>query len=239
MFRYLAFILAIVFTVEQTEADEFKVKSDTVQFDFEAKADVQGRTCNLMTMIVDPSRPEVVNFRVIHTLSPIALFFGYRLDVGDMRYQNGLPIGLDHVVLARGDVSTGSFSSEGSMYGGPAPDGGILKSTLDEQTAGKLWRGILSGDFAIHLLRATPGAQSRTYAIATPPPREALGKYLACSIEIRDVALGSPGSPDLYAKIRRGGPGFTEPRNRPVTPDHPYASTIPPLAEEGPLVGKR
>jgi hypothetical protein len=109
MFRYLAFILAIAFTVEQTEADEFKVKSDTVQFDFEARADVQGRTCNLMTMIVDPSRPEVVNFRVIHTLSPIALFFGYSLDVGDMRYQNGLPIGLDHVVLARGDVSTGSF----------------------------------------------------------------------------------------------------------------------------------
>ena len=109
--------LCFLFT-ESASADEFRAQPDSVQFDFEQKGDAQNRTCNLMTMITDPSRPEVVNFRIIHALSPTTLFFGYSLDVGDMRYQNGLPAGLDHVALARGEVSTKDFSSEGSMYGG-------------------------------------------------------------------------------------------------------------------------
>jgi hypothetical protein len=226
--------LACLLTVAETKADEIRAKNETVQFDFEAKADVQGRTCNLMAMILDPSRPEVVNFRIIHALSPMALFFGFSLDVGDMRYQNGLPAGVDHAVLARGDVSAGSFSSEGSMYGGPAPDGGIVKSTMDGETAGKLWQGILSGNFSIHLLRATPGAKPRTYVVSETPTREALSKYLACSTEISDVALGNGASPDLYARIRQGGPGITEP-----TPGSSGHSVIPPLSRQTPLVGKR
>lgn len=121
--------------IESASADEFRARPDSVQFDFEQKGDAQNRTCNLMTMIMDQSRPEVVSFRIIHALSPTTLFFGYSLDVGDMRCQNGLPAGLDQVALARGDVGTKDFSSEGSMYGGPIPGGGILKSTLDQQTA--------------------------------------------------------------------------------------------------------
>jgi hypothetical protein len=236
---FIIAVLVCLLIVGQTNADEINVENDTVQFDAEVKKDTQARTCNLMTMIVDKARPEVVNFRIIHALSPQAIFLGFSLDVGDMRYQNGLPAGLDHAVLARGDVSTGSFSSEGRMYGGPTPDGGILKSTMDQETATNLWLGVLSGHFSLHLLRATPGAQPRTYQIATPPSRDALGKYLACSLEIQDVALGQPRSPDAYAKIRDGGPGITEPKKMPITPDHPYASVLPPVSEEGPLVGKR
>ena len=129
---FIAVILACLVVV-QTKADEIKAKSDTMRFDFEDKQDAQNHTCNLMMMIVDRSRPETVNFRIIHALSPQALFFGYSLDLGDMRYQDGLPAGLDKVALATGDVSSGSFSSEESMYGGPVPDGGILKSTLDHE----------------------------------------------------------------------------------------------------------
>jgi hypothetical protein len=141
---------------------------------------------------------------------PKALFFGFSLDVGDMRYQNGLPAGVDRAALARGDVSTGSFSSQGSMYGGPAPDGSVLKSTLDQDTARKLWQGVPSGDFSIHLLRATQGAQPRTYVVSTPPPRGPLANYLACSAEIMNIALGKPLPPTAYDNLRRGGPGVTE-----------------------------
>jgi len=235
--------LCLLFT-ESASADEFHARPDSVQFDFERKDGVQfdfeqkkdgaqNRTCNLMTMIRDPSRPEVVNFRIIHALSPTTLFFGYSLDVGDMRYQTGLPAGLDQVVLARGEVSTGDFSSEGSMYGGPTPDGGIIKSTLDQQTAGNLWRGIVAGDFSLHLLRATPGAQPRTYVIAKAPSPGPLAQYLACSTEISDIALGELARPDLYARIRHGGPGFTEPLHT----DH--GTVIPPLELQSPVVGKR
>src|SRR5438874_13003660 len=148
-----------------------------------------------------------------------------------MRYQDGLPAGLDKVAMATGDISSGSFSSEGSMYGGPVPDGGVLKSTLDHDTARKLWLGVLAGNFSLHFLRATPGARPRTYVISTPPSREALSNYLACSLEIRDLALGQPASPDFYAKVRKGGVGFTEPMNMPITPDHPYATVLPPVSE--------
>ena len=102
----ISFLLACLLPAVQSKADQIRVKSDTVRFGAEDKQDSQGHTCNLMTMIMDQSRPEVVNFRVIHTLSPTALFFGFSLDVGDMRYQNGLPAGLDKIALANGDVST-------------------------------------------------------------------------------------------------------------------------------------
>ncbi len=231
--------LACLVTVAQTKADEIKAKAATVQFAYEDKQDAQGRVCNLLTKIVDPSRPEVVNLRFFHALSSTALAFGFSLDAGDMRYRSGKPAGLDKVALASGDVSTGSFNSDGRMYGGPARGGGVLKSTMDQETARTLWLGVLSGDFSIHLRRATPGAQPRTYAISTPPSREALSGYLACSMEIRDVALGDPASPDFYAKVRKGGPGFTEPLEVPVSANHPIATIIPPVSEEGPLVGTR
>jgi hypothetical protein len=229
----LMLALASINVVRQAEADEFKVSPDTVKFDFEKKGDAQNRTCNLMMMIVDPSRPEVVNFRIIHALSPTALFFGFSLDVGDMRYQNSSPVGLDRAALTRGDVSTASFSSEGSMFGGPAPDGGILKSTMDATTAENLWRGFVSGNFSLHLLRATPGAQARTYVVAKAPSPSSLSRYLACSSEIADIALQKPADNGRYERIRRGGPGVTEPL--PTS----RGTVIPPLADQSPLVGER
>ena len=226
-------LLACLLVSAQSTADEIRVKIDTIRFDAEDKQDDQSRVCGLMTMIVDQSRPEALNFRVIHTISPKSLFFGFSLDVGDIHYQNGLYAGLDKIILASGDVSTGAFNSQGRMYGGQTSDGGVLKSTMDEETARMLWLGVLSGDFSIHLLRATPGAEPRTYVISTAPSPDALSKYLACSVEIRDIALGKLASPDFYAKVRHGGPGFTEPMRT------SQLGTIPPLSEEGPLVGKR
>ena len=60
-----------------------KVADSTVQFDFEEKVDAYGITCNLITMIVDPARPEVVNLRLIEALStanPREIFLAYSLD---------------------------------------------------------------------------------------------------------------------------------------------------------------
>lgn len=239
--RNLLLVLGLLCSigVAATRADEITAKPGAVRFDAEDKQGAQARTCSLLMTIMDPSRPEVVNFQLVHVLSPTTLFFGFSLDIGDMRYRDDKPAGLHKVALASGDVNTGAFASEGRMYGGRVSDGRIAKSTMDQETARSLWEGVLSGNFAIHLLRATPGAQPRTYVVSTPPSREALGKYLACSLEIRDIALGQPASPDFYARVRQGGPGFTEPMTVPASSNHPFASVIPPVSEEGPLVGKR
>jgi hypothetical protein len=232
--RLMTLMLAIVCSAGPSiKADESRAKPDTVQFDFEEKRDGQNRTCNLMTMIMDPSRPGVVNFRVIHALSPTALFLGFSLDVGDMRYQRGVPAGLNQIALAHGDVSTSDFNSEGSMYGGPIQAGGVFKSTMDGETAGRLWRGIVAGDFSLRFVRATAGAQPRTYVITKAPSSAPLGHFLACSAEITDIALGKSPDPDLYERMRRGGPGITEPM--PTS----RGTVIPPVSLQSPLVGKR
>jgi hypothetical protein len=229
----------LLVSVAQTRADEIKAKPATVQFGAEDKQEEQGRTCSLLTTIVDPSRPEVVNLRLFHVLSPTALYFGFSIDVGEMRYRNGKPVGRENVTLASGDVTTDSFDSDGRMYGAPVRGGGVIKSTTDAETARTLWLGVLSGSFALRMRRATSGAQPRTYLVSTPPSREALGRYLACSLAIRDLALGDPASPEFYAKVRKGGAGFSEPLKVPASPDHPIATVIPPVSEEGPLVGNR
>src|SRR5271169_2290727 len=142
-----------------------KAADSTVEFDFEKKIDAQGITCNLMTMIVDPARTEVVNLRIIEALStanPREILLAYSLDVGDMRYVNGMTTGLTWTPLRNGDISIGSFSTVGSFYGGPV-DGGVLKSTVDQATATAMWDGLRSGSFSIQFQRASAGAPQNTY----------------------------------------------------------------------------
>ena len=211
-----------------------KVPDSTVEFDFEKKSDAYGITCNLITMIVDPARPEVVNLRIIEALStanPRAIFLAYSLDVGEMRYVNGMPTGLTWTRLNNGDISIGSFSTVGSFYGGAA-DGGVLKSTVDQATATAMWDGLRSGSFSIQFQRASRGAPQNTYIITKPISRDALARYLACRTQITSLALGK-GELDreTYDRISRGGPGITEDQRT----DH--GTIMPALVNEHPLVG--
>jgi hypothetical protein len=235
----LAALFVIPLMITHAAADEIRVKPETLQFNGEDKQDAQARTCSLMMTIADTSRPEVVNFRVIHALSPQAISFGFGLNVDDTRYQNGRPTGLTKATLTSGDVTLPSFSSQGTMTGGPTPDGGVLKSTLDKDTASKLWHAVLFGNYTLHTVRVSAGAAPRDYVISTPPSRDAIGNYLACSLEIRDIASGAPKSPELYASARKGGPGITEALEVVPAPGSSMPSMIQPLVEQGPFVGKR
>jgi hypothetical protein len=211
-----------------------KAADSTVEFDFEKKIDAHGITCNLMTMIVDPARPEVVNLRIIEALStanPREIVLAYSLDVGDMHYVNGMTTGLTWTALKNGDIRIGSFSTVGSFYGG-AVDGGVLKSTVDQATATAMWDGLRSGSFSIQFQRASAGAPQNTYIVTKPISRDALARYLACRTEIDSLALGR-GELDreTYDRISRGGPGITEDQRT----DH--GTIIPALVSEHPLVG--
>lgn len=211
-----------------------KAADSTVRFDFEKKIDANGITCNLITMIVDPTRREVVNLRIIEVLStvnPRAIFLAYSLDVGDIRYVNGIPAGLTWTPLNNGDISIGSYSTVGSFYGGAA-DGGVLKSTANQATATAMWDGLRSGSFSIQFQRASAEAPQDTYIITKPISRDALARYLACRTQIVSLALGR-GELDreTYDRISRGGPGITEDQRT------DYGTIIPALVNEHPLVG--
>jgi hypothetical protein len=211
-----------------------KAADSTVEFDFDKKIDAHGITCNLVTMIVDPARTEVVNLRIIEALStanPREIFLAYSLDVGDMRYVNGMTTGLTWTPLRSGDISIGSFSTVGSFYGGVV-DGGVLKSTVDQATATAMWDGLRSGSFSIQFQRASAGAPQSTYIITKPISRDALARYLACRTQIHSLALGR-GELDreTYDRISRGGPGITEDQRT------DNGTVIPALVHEHPLAG--
>src|SRR5215831_9139311 len=108
----LGTVTAFALAATPVHSATIKVSDSSVEFDFEKKIDAYGITCNLITMIVDPARPEVVNLRIIEALStanPRAIFFAYSLDVGEMRYVNGMPTRLTWTPLSSGDISVGSF----------------------------------------------------------------------------------------------------------------------------------
>jgi len=230
----LGTVTAFALAATPVHGAAIKVSDSSVEFDFEKKIDAHGITCNLITMIVDPARPEVVNLRIIEALStanPRAIFLAYSLDVGEMRYVNGMPTGLTWTPLNNGDISIGSFSTVGSFYGGAA-DGGVLKSTVDQATATAMWDGLRSGSFSIQFQRASRGAPQNTYIITKPISRDALARYLACRTHITSLALGK-GELDreTYDRISRGGPGITEDQRT------EHGTIIPALVNEHPLVG--
>ena len=107
-------VAALALATTSVHGATIKAADSTVEFNFDKKVDAYGITCNLMTMIVDPARTEVVNLRIIEALStanPREIFLAYSLDVGDMRYVNGMPTGLTWTPLSSGDISVGSFST--------------------------------------------------------------------------------------------------------------------------------
>jgi hypothetical protein len=227
-------IVAFILAATPIHAATIKVADSTVQFDFEKKVDAYGITCNLITMIVDPARLEVVNLRIIEALStvnPKEISLAYSLDVGDMLYVNGKPNGLTWTPLSSGDISIGSFTTVGRFYGGAA-NGGMLKSTVDQASATAMWDGLRSGNFSIKFQRASAGAPQNVYIITKPISRDALARYLACRTQITSLALGR-GELDreIYDRISRGGPGITEDKRS----DH--GTIIPALVNEPPLVG--
>src|SRR5215472_12873321 len=65
----LGTVTAFALAATPVHSATIKVSDSSVEFDFEKKSDAYGITCNLITMIVDPARPEVVNLRIIEALS--------------------------------------------------------------------------------------------------------------------------------------------------------------------------
>jgi hypothetical protein len=230
-------LLACMLMAVQTKADVITPKPDAVRFAFQRNdySEPKSTNCNLLTTIDDKARPEIVILGTTHVLLPSSLVFGFTLTVGDRLGENQMT----PVALASGDLSVENFNTNGVFYGGVIEGGKIQKSTADSDNAKTLWSGLVERNFSIHITRAAPGSEPRTYVITQRPSRDALGKYLACSAEIVDIALGETPSQEQLERIRQGGPGITEDMKMPVTPDHPYASVIPALALQPPLVGKR
>jgi hypothetical protein len=158
----------------------FRPTPDQIRYDFEAKVDPKARTCSLMAMIMRLDQPEAVNFRLIYGFKRPKTnpFMGFALDVGDLTYENSVPIGIKPTELTGGDITSRSFSSS-NMDGGPVGDGGVIKIAQNKEAARQLVETVFSGSFSVNFSRQ--GGQTNTYIVTKPVPEEVLEKFAACT----------------------------------------------------------
>ena len=179
LFRYALCGAALLATMFAGPAIAESVRPDLVQFFAEQKDDVVARTCNLSTVVLTDS--DAVNFRLIVALprtGPTA-FYGFSIDAGKPRIEDGKPNGkLHQFQLADADVTSDGFDSATSLRRTPQRDMGILKGTIDEAVARTYVQGILSGRFSISVKR--PEGEWRSYLISQSVPKAERDQLFRC-----------------------------------------------------------
>jgi hypothetical protein len=142
-----------------------------VKYEAEIKEDRAAKSCNLMLLLLNIPSPESVNFRLLtaQQKSDGRTFVGFSLDVGDLKFTNGMPAGSTKAVLSSAAFISPSFSSVGRLNGGPIADGGVVELTDNPLTSSEYTIAFLSGGFQIHFERkGVPG--SRTYDVREKAP---------------------------------------------------------------------
>jgi hypothetical protein len=151
------------------------------KYEVEVKEDQAAKSCNLMLLLLNIPSPETVNFRLItaQQKSDGRTFVGFSVDVGDLRFANGVPAGSNKAVLSSAAFISPSFSSVGRFNGGPTADGGVLEMTTDPVVYSQYTMAFLSGGFQIHFERkGVPG--TRTYDVKQQAPANVVAQFAAC-----------------------------------------------------------
>jgi hypothetical protein len=137
-----------------------------VKFEFEANG-ADPRVCHLMALIMNvPRSPEAAKLSLTYAESKTqnVAFVGFAFDVGDTQFANGLPAGITPARLSSAEISAPGFTTTGRLFGGPVPDGGIMMSTQDPETARLLMGIFFEGNFRVTFARQGSAA-SRTYVM--------------------------------------------------------------------------
>lgn len=152
-----------------------------IQYEFAQTNSGGLRKCSIVLLLLNVPSPETVNFQlmVIHKPPTGPSFAGFSMDVGDLKFVNGLPGGAQKATLASAAFVSPSFSSVGRLNGGPVADGGVLQSSADPATIAGFVIAFSSGNFALSFVRdGVPG--SRTYQVASPPPPDVRQQFYRC-----------------------------------------------------------
>jgi len=158
------------------------ITDSAVQFEFESNGS-DPRVCHLMALIMNiPRSPEAAKLSLTYAESKAqkVAFVGFALDVGDTRFNSGLPAGISPARLSSAEIFSGKFSTTGRLFGGPVPDGGIMMSTQDPDTAGLLMGTFFDGNFQVTFTREGSQA-SRAYLIRAAPDPKVARQFVDCA----------------------------------------------------------
>jgi hypothetical protein len=163
-------------------------RSDTlvgksVDYNVEVKRDRTAASCALLISIDNlPASPEVANFRALVTVGidpHTAVFVGFSLDVGNYRFSQGQPTGIDVTKLAKAVFVSKDFNSAGRLFATDFKDGGRGALTRDETNGDAFLTALWSGDFDISFV-AQDGSEERTYHLADSPPPSIIKQFGDC-----------------------------------------------------------
>jgi hypothetical protein len=158
------------------------ISDPAVNFEFEANG-TDPRVCHLTALIMNvPRSPEAAKLSLTYaeSKSQNVAFVGFALDVGDTQFANGLPAGITPAKLSSAEISAPEFTTTGRLFGGPIPDGGIMMSTQDPETARLLMGIFFEGSFRVTFARQGSAA-NRTYVVRNAPDPNVVQQFLRCA----------------------------------------------------------
>jgi hypothetical protein len=136
----------------------------------------------MMTALNYPVSPEALNFRAgvwqgIDQNSRSVSLTGFTLDVGNLKFQNGLIVGT--TPLAAAAFASRSFNSFGRLYDVDMEDGGHGAHTADPHVAIDFLTAVWAGDFEV-AFAAKNIPLERTYHISSAPSADVIRQFKDC-----------------------------------------------------------
>lgn len=178
--------LLITLLVFSTSGHAETLVAGSIEYEAEVKEDAIAKSCNIALVLLSLPSPEAVNFHFIvaQQKSDGLTFVGFSIDVGDLKFENGLVAGTEKASLSSAAFISPSFSSVGRLNGGPVPDGGVLESTADPNVYTSYLLAFLSGKFQISFRRdGFPGL--RSYDVQQKPPPKVVSQFEDCVSSLR------------------------------------------------------
>ena len=149
----------------------------------EVKREKTAASCAITLVILNlPASPEALNFRalVAKGIEPETLTFtGFSLDVGNLKFSQGLPSVTEVTKLANIAFVSRGFNSAGRLFEGDFGNGGRGAMTSDENNGDAFLTAFRGGDFDISFV-AQDGSEERTYHVTDPPPSSVVQRFSDC-----------------------------------------------------------
>jgi hypothetical protein len=164
------------------------LRANNLEYRFESEESAISKSCRVSLALINLSAPEGVNFKLLAVRGKVqkVTFIGFSLDVGDMVFVNGLPMGMQKATLSSAVYESSSFTSAGRLNGGPIDDGGIMVTTGDMGTADAFLGSFWDGSFTLSFVR-TGTTTTRSYQVTTAPPSDVRKRFFECISTFRGL----------------------------------------------------
>ncbi|HXL69345.1 MAG TPA: hypothetical protein VN930_11380 [Xanthobacteraceae bacterium] len=180
--------ISIVFGFALTGANFHVAVADTVvprtiEYGYEVTTDANSKACRIILLLSDSSFPESVKFQFWigrQRLQGRALdTAGFTIDVIDLKFANGQPIGSQAVDLSSANFVSPTFSSAGRFHMTTLGDGGLSAATSDLQSANAFFNALVVGTYEVSFARK--GLSTiRTHKVNKAPSPDIVQQFTEC-----------------------------------------------------------